>query len=516
MTRQLILLSLTLPVFGAACASTGSSSTAAPSRAVAAAGEPDAAELRRDLFAFAADSFRGRETGTPDADHAARFLAARLASLGLEPAGDSGFFQRVPLNRAKLTATTLAVTRGGSPVNLSLGPDVAVLGSLGPGAPLPKLDVDADIVFGGYGIEDQSLGRNDLAGLNLAGKAVVVIADAPPGADSATRAKFGGSQGINARLQTLLFKQPAAVVLVIPDSLYRIAATEFTGESVALKTAQAVTSRLLPMVAIAPLRPQSPFVPANPTTAQPGPLAGAHFTAKLEEKSGSFNGYNVVGIARGGDASMKGTYVAFGAHYDHVGVGAPVNGDSIYNGADDDGSGSMALLALARAWVGGPKQPRSALFVWHIGEEKGLLGSQYYTDHSTVPIDSIVAQLNADMVGRNNADSLYIVGPLAAPNGQSRVLGTLVDSANATLAHRFTFDRTWDSPSHPERIYFRSDHFNYARKGIPIIFFTTGLHPQYHQPSDEPSLIDYEKMARVAQLMYRTGVIVAKRASRPK
>jgi hypothetical protein len=501
-------------VFAAACASSGTASSSAPT--AGGGGEPNAAELRRDLFAFAADSFRGRETGTPDADRAARFLAARLASLGLEPAGDSGFFQRVPLNRARLTATTLAVTRAGSPVMLSLGPDIAVLGSLGPGAPLPKLDVDADMVFAGYGIEDQSLGRNDLAGLDLAGKAVVVIADAPPGADSATRAKFGGSQGINARLQTFLFKQPAAVVLMISDSLYRIASTEFTGESVALKTTQAVTSRMLPMVAIAPLRPQSPFVPASPTTAKPGPLSGGHLTAKLEEKSGSFNGYNVVAIARGSDASLKNTYVAFGAHYDHVGVGAPVNGDSIYNGADDDGSGSTTLLAIARAWVRGPKQPRSAIFVWHIGEEKGLLGSQYFTDHATVPVDSIVAQLNADMVGRNNPDSLYIVGPSAAPNGQSRVLGTLLDSANTTLARPFTFDRTWDSPSHPERIYFRSDHFNYARKGIPIIFFTTGLHAQYHQPSDEPSLIDYEKMSRVGQLMYRTGVIVAKRQSRPK
>ena len=96
------------------------------------------------------------------------------------------------------------------------------------------------------------------------------------------------------------------------------------------------------------------------------------------------------------------------------------------------------------------------------------------------------------------------------------MLGGIVDSANATLGRPFTFDRTWDSPSHPERIYFRSDHFNYARKGIPIVFFTSGLHPQYHKPSDEPQLIDYEKMARVGQLMYRTGWIVANRATRPR
>jgi Zn-dependent M28 family amino/carboxypeptidase len=164
----------------------------------------------------------------------------------------------------------------------------------------------------------------------------------------------------------------------------------------------------------------------------------------------------------------------------------------------------------------GPRPRRSALFVWHIGEEKGLFGSEAFTDKPTVPLDSVVAQLNADMIGRNATDSLYIVGPGAAPNGQSSVVGSVVDSVNTASPAPFTFNREWDTTTHPERIYFRSDHFNYARKGIPIVFLTTGLHPQYHQVTDEAALIDYTKMARIGDLMYRTGLALGNRPTRPK
>jgi Zn-dependent M28 family amino/carboxypeptidase len=194
-----------------------------------------------------------------------------------------------------------------------------------------------------------------------------------------------------------------------------------------------------------------------------------------------------------------------------------VRGDSIANGADDDGSGTVSLLAIARTLQRAPVHPkRSTLFVWHVGEEKGLLGSAYFVQHPTVPIDSIVAQINADMVGRNAASVLYTVGPNAAPNNQSRRLGAVVDSVNAAQVPPFVINREWDSATHPEHIYERSDHFNYARKGIPIVFFTTGMHDDYHMPSDDPSKIDYEKMARVARLMRDVGVAVGNSGHRPR
>jgi Zn-dependent M28 family amino/carboxypeptidase len=133
-----------------------------------------------------------------------------------------------------------------------------------------------------------------------------------------------------------------------------------------------------------------------------------------------------------------------------------------------------------------------------------------------VPIDSIVAQVNADMIGRNAAELLYVVGPAAAPQGQSRRLGAIVDSVNATLATPFVFNREWDSPTHPEHIYERSDHYNYAQKGIPIVFFTSGLHDNYHKVSDDVAKIDFAKMSRVAELVFRTGQAVGNRATRPR
>jgi Zn-dependent M28 family amino/carboxypeptidase len=273
------------------------------------------------------------------------------------------------------------------------------------------------------------------------------------------------------------------------------------------------------MVAIARLSDGSPFVPPDwPANDRSRVLAGSRFVARVSENNDTVVTHNVIGIVRGSDPARGRTFVAYGAHYDHVGTRPPTNDsrDTVFNGADDDGSGSVALLAVARAWAQGNKPPRSALFVWHIGEELGLFGSAWFTAHPTVPLDSIVAQINADMVGRNHPDSIYIVGPGAAPNGQSRVLGQVVDSVNAAQVRPFGISREWDTLTHPERIYYRSDHFNYASKGIPIVFLTTGLHPQYHQVSDEATLIDYAKLALVSQLMYSAGIALGIRPTRPR
>jgi len=261
----------------------------------------------------------------------------------------------------------------------------------------------------------------------------------------------------------------------------------------------------------------SPLLPPGWTgDGTPRVLRGRRFTGHVELRREPVSSYNVVAIVGGSDPALRRTYVAFGAHYDHLGVVAPEHGDSIANGADDDGSGSVALLALARTFVSARTPPRrSILFVWHVGEEKGLLGSAYFTEHPTVPIDSIVAQVNADMIGRNNPDSLYIVGPAAAPRGQSRILGQVVDSVNRALAHPFAFNREWDSPTHPEQIYYRSDHYNYARKGVPIVFFTSGLHADYHRVTDKPGKIDYDKLSHVDLLMFNLGTALANRETRP-
>jgi len=244
---------------------------------------------------------------------------------------------------------------------------------------------------------------------------------------------------------------------------------------------------------------------------------------------------NVVGIIPGTDAKLKDSYVAFGAHYDHIGysqttgggrgfgggAGAggctgqtrdtPRPGDNINNGADDDGSGTVALMALAKAFAQGPKPKRSLLFVWHSGEEAGLYGSRYNADFPVVPIDKISAQLNIDMVGRNRCDdpkeenTVYVVGS----DRISTELHNLNEDANAGLSTPMKLDYELNDPADPESIYTRSDHYSYASKGIPIIFYTTGLHKDYHYLTDEVSKIDFPKMAHITQLVYVTGTKVA-------
>jgi hypothetical protein len=271
---------------------------------------------------------------------------------------------------------------------------------------------------------------------------------------------------------------------------------------------------------------------------------------------------NVVAIIPGSDPALRGQYVAIGAHNDHIGFNTepaehdsvkafqmiarpqgadneetPVTEadwtrirhiidslhtkhaprrDSIYNGADDDGSGITTVLEIAEAFAKTKVKPkRSLLFVWHTGEELGLLGSSYFTDHPTVPRDSIVAQLNIDMVGRGGANDITGVtkagqaihgGPgyvqLIGSRRLSTELGDIAESVNTERHIGLDFDYSLDANGHPQNIYCRSDHYMYARYGIPIIFFTTGGHADYHQVTDEPQYIDYNRMEQVGKLVY--------------
>jgi Zn-dependent M28 family amino/carboxypeptidase len=226
--------------------------------------------------------------------------------------------------------------------------------------------------------------------------------------------------------------------------------------------------------------------------------------------------------------------VAIGAHYDHLGysegevvstsdgrrrVAPPQSGfvkpgaedDRIWNGADDDGSGTVAMMALARAFAEGPRPRRSLLFVWHAGEERGRLGSLFFADHPTVPLANIVTQLNIDMIGRNRDDkpgefqTVYLVGS----DRISSELDAVTRAANSALPKPMTLNYEFNDQSDPEQLYFRSDHYSYAAKGIPVIFFTTGLHPDYHMNTDEVSKIEFDKMARVTGLVYETSWRVA-------
>jgi hypothetical protein len=276
---------------------------------------------------------------------------------------------------------------------------------------------------------------------------------------------------------------------------------------------------------------------------------------------------NVIGVLRGSDPALRGQYVVISAHNDHDGVlpqafdhdsvraynrvmrpqgandepGEPSNGqwaritalrdsmrrahggvvrmDSIMNGADDDGSGTVTLMEIAEELAARPRKPRrSILFVSHTAEEKGLYGSRWFTDHSTVPRDSIVAALNMDMVGRGRAEEVANGGPwsiqMIGSRRLSTELGTLIDSLNAKRPNPMQVDYSFDAAGHPLNRYCRSDHFMYARYGIPITYFSLGYHVDYHQVGDEPQYIDYDHMSRVAAFVRDIAVAVADRDRR--
>ena len=238
---------------------------------------------------------------------------------------------------------------------------------------------------------------------------------------------------------------------------------------------------------------------------------------------------NVVGMIEGTDPKLKDTYVFYGSHLDHTGyrpaatagrggragggaAAAPAGPpDLIYNGADDDGSGSTALLGIAKAFATGPKPKRSVILVWHAGEESGLLGSRYMADHPVVPLERIQAQFNVDMIGRNRNDDPALANTVFSI-GADRIstdLHNLMVDTNATMAKPLTIDYEYNDPADPNSFYTRSDHYSYAAKGIPVVFLFTGTHVDYHQPGDHADKIIYPKLTAIAQLMYQAGFNIA-------
>ena len=218
---------------------------------------------------------------------------------------------------------------------------------------------------------------------------------------------------------------------------------------------------------------------------------------------------NVVGVLEGSDPNLKSEYIVLSAHMDHVGIGTPVNGDSIYNGADDDASGTVAVVELAEALSRpGARPKRSVLFLTVSGEEHGLWGSSWFSDHTPVPVADIVANLNIDMVGRNWKDTIVVIGK------EHSDLGATVD--RVSREHRELGMRPIDDIWPEENFYFRSDHYNFARKGVPVLFFFNGTHPDYHGPDDEPARIDAEKEARIVRLVYLLTHEIGNAADRPK
>jgi len=499
----------------AACTSPASSPGPAPpflqpaTGATLAAIDPDDIRLRVGLLAH--DSLMGRETGSPGIETAARYLASEMERLGLTPAGDAGtFLQAVPLQRtlSRLTATIETDHEPAVPLGLE---DILPVSGIGGLPPAARGDGEGPIVFAGH-LVDPLVAADELDPRDLQSAVVIVRLSLPPGVDGA-----GAAPRITV---ASLFgpASPAAAILLVAEE----------GENDFWHYAEDVAHK--GAISFATPSSQSPggppFFLITPSLAERligEPLASARrprldlgaleFATTIATES--IDAWNVAAIIPGADPARSTEYVGLGAHYDHVGVKRPVNGDSIFNGADDNASGTVALLEVAEALAHLPEEnrpARSVLLVWKTGEEHGLLGSEYFTDHPTVPRDSIVAHLNLDMVGRNHPDSLVVVGSRRI----STELGEVVERVNQRQTRPFAFDYSMDAPGHPEQIYCRSDHYSYARYGIPVVFFTTGLHEDYHLPSDRPEKLDYDKLTRVSTLVRDVTMELANRPSRPR
>ncbi len=510
-----------------------------------------AGDLMTRLYKYADDSMMGRDVGTPYHLKAVAYIESEVRRMGLKPGGPNGsFYQDFPIWTTTLDAAS----------SLTVGDSVFTIGSRfiainGAGA---KHYTNVPVVFAGS-LTD-TLTSLDSAG--VAGKLVLLQPGPRPSPEvlqstsyKAFRAALAGAAGtLNLQgdsLSTALVKN-----FTSPNSSMTPPATDGPQRAPILLVTNAVVEAIF----------------GAPVSGLTKGQVGKPVTTDLRyTRTAASPGRNVIAILPGSDPKLSGEYVAIGAHSDHVGfahgsrgesdslrvwgaIGHPAGAeggrttplaadewakvnrdianlrkvypsrpDSIFNGADDDGTGTVSVLEMAEAFAKGKVKPkRSLIFVWHAGEEHGMWGSGYFMDNPTIPRDSIVAQLNIDMVGRGAATDVtgqkmgggilhggehYV--QLVGSRRLSTELGDLVEKVNTEKKHGFLFDYNIDADGHPQNIYCRSDHWSYAKWGVPVVFFTTGGHADYHQVTDEPQYIRYDHMAALDRLIFDVAVGVA-------
>jgi hypothetical protein len=499
------------------------------------------ADLMTRLYIFADDSMMGRSVGREGHLKSTAYLEREVRRLGLVPAGDSGsYFQNLPVF-SRVLASGQAIKAG----TTTFKPWVDYLPR--DNGPTARSIDNAPVVYGGVFGDTAAMISPSAA----AGKFVILTL--PNGPDG--RPRWQANRGA----LTQYYLGAVGIALASLDAMDPEARAVLSEPGV---NVQAPEERLPPVPAFLYLSRNmaEAMLGASVQGQRRGASFGKTVSGSVRFDESRAPARNVVAVLPGSDPKLKGQYVALGAHNDHIGFdgnpvdhdslrafnavvrpgGAdddarpatadetarirtildslrklhPTRRDSIYNGADDDGSGSVALLEIAEALSQAAVKPkRSILFVWHAGEEEGLWGSEYFTDHPTVPRDSIVAQINMDMIGRGRAEDLKGGGPgyvqLIGSRRLSTELGDLVEAVAKSEPTPFKFDYQYDANGHPQQYYCRSDHYEYARYGIPVVFFSTGGHRDYHQVTDEPQYIDYDQLARVTTLIKDVATRVA-------
>jgi hypothetical protein len=456
-----------------------------------------AADVARRIGIIADDSMMGRDTPSRGLELTAQYVADHFSKFGLRPGGDGGsWLQRYPITRRRLDledSRVIFAARGradsagftssarydGGPVpeKTVSGPALLVGGPQTAETAGQLAVTDKVVLYLPAASADPDVVQQVLRVLYLAGPRALVILR---GTDSAT---FAASSPRRAPERTVVGRPTGRPVSVqvragaVPNSL-AAAGVDF----IAARNAGRPLVRDLPSLTV---------------------------TVELKDRIiSSLSAPNTVGILEGSDPVLKNEYLVYSAHMDHIGI-TPGRADSINNGADDDGSGTVGVVELAEAFSQPQVRPkRSIIFLTVSGEEKGLWGSNFFTSHPPVPIDRIVADINIDMIGRNWPDTIVAIGR------EHSDLGTTLSRINA--AHPELGMTAIDDRWPEERFYFRSDHYNFARRGVPILFFFNGVHEDYHEVTDSPDKINSDKEARILRLLFYLGQEIGNAPKRPE
>ena len=527
-------------------------------------------DLKEWLTYLSSDELEGRATFSEGLGIAAGYIAEHLMSWGIKPGANGSYFQRVAVLGVKSdNKSTVTVEANGQTRIFKNREGVTFPSNVGGKRSL----ISDQIEFVGYGLNAPLANHNDYAGKNVKGKTAVWLGSAPPKGMEARqyfrtlggRARYAtdqegavasigvqgsfrrGGQGAQGQVQDQAAQggqRPGGQGQGGPAGGNQFGANSDGSD---FTTVQRLDSPIAPAVTAQDEFFEFLFSGADVKYAELKDKASKgeplpEFTLKNVKITFNVDAdyqvvrtqytRNVVGIIEGSDPKLKDTYVAFGAHYDHVGYAegevtqgpnGPVRSgargpvtdgavqDRIWNGADDDGSGTVTMMGIAKAFATGMKPRRSVVFVWHTGEERGLWGSRYFADYPAVPMEKLVAQINMDMVGRNRdnkpeeSNTLYVVGS----DRISTEFHNITVDADADLSKPLKLDYEMNDPTDLEQVYYRSDHYSYAAKGVPIVFLTTGLHQDYHHNTDSVEKINFEKMARVGQYAYEIGVMTA-------
>jgi hypothetical protein len=469
-----------------------------------AAGETSAAatitapDVARRIGIIADDSMRGRDTPSRGLELTAHYVADQFRRFGLKPGGENGaWFQRYPITRRRLDLAGSKVvlqTAGG-----------ATTAAFDRAARYVSGDIPPEPVVGSAVLVGGAMTPEAVAGMSLRDKIVLYVHD------------YGRAIPTNATqvARAIRVSKPKAIVAIsnIDSTAFaarvpRVAPERYgmnlrLGSPPSVEVSEAVIAPALRAagVNLAQVRSSSSPVARD--------LPAITVTVALKETVlDSLSAPNTIGIIEGSDPKLRHEYLVFSAHMDHIGI-TPGRKDSVNNGADDNASGTAGVIELAEAFSRPGAQPkRSLLFLTVSGEEKGLWGSRYFSEHPTVPLAQIVADINLDMLGRNWADTIVAIGK------EHSDLGATLERVNAEHPElrMAAIDDRWPE----ERFYFRSDHYNFARKGVPVLFFFNGVHPDYHQVTDSPEKINSEKESRILKLLYYLGDEIANTPQRPR